>query len=245
MGITPQEVREVFGQALDPGDDVMIHAALGSIGHFDAGVEDIIDALIEAVVPDGTLVVMTDTRSFAKTGRFSPLQPSETGLLTERFRQRENALRSIVPMVSYAAIGPNAAYYTQQYNSHLDETATMSRLLERDAKMMLFGIAYEKCTLYHLSEERNKSQVNFYKTFEGILTIDNKDIGPVSQRYFVRQDMSVRKDPSIAGRMLEERGQAHVAALGDGFVRTFKSRDFDRCCMDALANDPKAFLVRA
>ena len=148
-------------------------------------------------------------------------------------------------MVSYAAIGPNAAFYTQQYNSHLDETATMTRLLERDSKMMLFGIAYEKCTLFHLSEERNKSPVNFYKTFEGMLTIDDRVVGPISQRYFVRQDMGVRKDPSIAGRMLEERGQAHVAPLGDGHVRTFKSRDFDQCCMDALAKDPEAFLVRA
>lgn len=245
MGVTAEQVREVFAQALEPGDDVMIHASLGAIGHFDAGVDDIIDALIEAVAPEGTVVVMTDTRSFAKTGRFSPLQPSETGLLTERFRQREDALRSIVPMVSYAAIGPNAAFYTQQYNSHLDETATMTRLLERDSKMMLFGIAYEKCTLFHLSEERNKSPVNFYKTFEGMLTIDDRVVGPISQRYFVRQDMGVRKDPSIAGRMLEERGQAHVAPLGDGHVRTFKSRDFDQCCMDALAKDPEAFLVRA
>ena len=245
MGISAQDVRRVFSEALEPGDDVFIHASLGRMGHFDAGVEDIVDALLEAISPDGTLVVMTDTRSFAKTGRFSLSQPSETGLLTEVVRQRPEARRSRVPMTSFAAIGPLAEFYTQEYTAYLEPESTMARVLERDAKIMLIGIAYEKCTMFHVAEERLDLPYNAYKTFEGIeLDADGKEIGPISQRYFVRRDMSIKKNPAIAGEMLEARGQSVVSQLGDGMVRTFKARDFDQCCMDALRADPEAFLVK-
>lgn len=153
-------------------------------------------------------------------------------------------MRSRVPMVSFAAIGPRAEYYTREYNSHLDETAPITRLLEQDGKIMLMGVGYIKCTLYHLAEERHESPYNFYKTFEGVEVDETgRELGPISQRYFVRKDMGVKKDPAIAGSMLEERGESTVLTLGKGEVRTFKARDFDRCCMDALDKDPDAFLV--
>lgn len=245
MSISAQEVRRVFSTALEPGDDVLVHSALGQLGHLEAGVEDVIDALIEAVGPGGTVIVMTDTRSFSKTGRFSMSQPSETGLLTELLRRRPQAQRSRVPMTSFAAIGPSANYYTQEYNSYLEEASTMARLLQRDAKIMLIGIGYEKCTLYHVAEERHGMPYNIYKTFEGVELDDcGKEIGPISQRYYVRADMSLKKDPSVAGVMLEDRAQSLILKLGEGKVRTFKARDFDRCCMDALDEDPQAFLAK-
>lgn len=244
MTISAERMREVFRKALTSGDDVLIHASLNRLGHFEGGIDDLITALLEAVAPNGTIIMMTDTRSFAKTGRFSLSQSSETGLLTERFRLHEGALRSAVPMVSFAAIGPHAEFYTQPYDSHLDDTATITRLLARDGKIMLMGVGYEKCTLYHLSEERHGTSYNFYKTFKGVLVKDDEEVRPISQRYFVRRDMNVKKDPSVGGRMLEERGKARVAKLGNGVVRIFRARDFDAWCMEALDRDPFAFLAQ-
>lgn len=243
--ITASQLRALLADALSPGDDALIHASLVRLGHFEAGVDDIVDALIESVAPNGTVIMMTDTRSFAKTARFAMNQPSETGLLTERMRQRSDVVRSRVPMVSFVAHGPKAHYYTAEYDSHLDESATISRLLEQDGKIMMMGVSYEKCTLFHLSEERNSSRYNIYKTFEGREVLDDGRELPISQKYFVRGDMSIRKDPAPAGRLLEARGLVHVSPLGDGVVRTFKARDFDRCCMDALASDPESFVIRS
>lgn len=245
MIISADAVREVFTAALNPGDDVLIHASLGNLGHFEAGVDDVIVALQEAVGPTGTVIMMTDTRSFAKSGEFFMDQPSETGLLTEHFRLFPGVKRSCVPMVSFCAIGERSDFYTEVYHSHLDAEATITRLLERDGKIMLIGIGYEKCTLYHLAEERHKTPYNFYKSFEGELMEEGKAIRPISQRYFVRRDMNVKKNPAIGGIMLEERDQSHIAVLGDDVVRTFRARDFDACCMDALARDPDAFLEKS
>ena len=180
MSLSTKEVKESLASVLDAGDDVLIHAALGQIGYFDDGIDALIHAIYDAVTPSGTVIMMTDTRSFAKTGTFSMCQPSETGLLTERFRQMEDVIRSPVPMVSFCAWGSRAAEYTQQYHSHLDDTATITRLLENDGKVMLIGIGYEKCTLYHLAEERHGSPYNFYKEFKGEFVRAGEPDKPIS-----------------------------------------------------------------
>lgn len=243
MNITPQQTTEVLRSMLDPGDDVLIHASLSKLGHFEAGIDALMTAICEAVAPTGTVIMMADTRSFARTGRFSLEQPSETGLLTERFRLAPGVRRSCVPMASFCALGPRADAYTQRYDSYLDGTSTIKRLLDNDGKIMLMGVSYEKCTLYHVSEERHGVPYNCYKEFSGLLLEGGQERGPISQRYYVRRDMSVRKDPSIAGRMLEEAGKARIAKLGSGMVRVFRARDFDECCMRALDIDPHAFLA--
>ena len=240
--IEAKETFRAISDALSPGDDVMVHASLGQFGTFIPGVDSIIDALFAAVGPTGTVLMMTDTRSFARTGRFDIGQPSETGLLTEIFRQRPDVSRSMVPMVSFAAQGARASEYLQTYHSHLDATAPLTRLLENDGVILLLGVGYQKCTLWHLSEERYATPVNFYKTFEGVLVDGECVLAPITQRFFVRRDLQGKKDISIVGRMLEERGQVKVLPLGDGVIRAFRARDFDACCMDALATDRYAFL---
>jgi aminoglycoside 3-N-acetyltransferase len=239
--ISAEETFEAIGAALSPGDDVLIHASLKRIGTFAPGVETIIDALLTSVGTTGTVIMMTDTRSFAKTGRFDVGQPSETGLLTEVFRLKPGVRRSLVPMVSFAAQGARAEDYIQTYHSFLDATSPLTRLLENDGMILLLGVSYQKCTLWHLSEERHATPANFYKTFEGVLVDGERVIAPITQRYFVRRDLRLQKDISIVGQMLEERQQVKVLPLGGGVVRVFHARDFDSCCMEALTNNRYAF----
>lgn len=223
----------------------MVHSALGRIGWFEDGVDGFLRALIEAVGPDGTISMMTDTRTFTRTRRFAMDQPSENGMLTERFRLLPGVVRSCVPMLSFCALGPRAEEYAQRYHSHLDATAPITRLLANDGMVMLVGISYEKCTLFHLAEERIAVPYNFYKDFTGTLVEDGREVGPINQRYFVRRDLAAtKKDPRVAGDMLEREGKARIVRLGDGVIRTFLARDFDDCCTRALDADPNAFLVQ-
>lgn len=245
MNITHQQTVDAMRSVLSPGDDIMIHASLSRLGHFEAGIDATISAICDAVGPTGTVIMMTDTRSFARTRQFSLDQRSETGLLTERFRVMPGVRRSCVPMGSFCALGPRAEAYTDGYDSHLDDTATLTRLLDNDGKIMLMGIGYQKCTLYHLAEERHAVPYNIHKEFRGVLLEHGKEPRPIAQRYFVRKDMSVRKDPTVAGRMLEESGKVRIVPLGSEFLRVFRARDFDACCMRALEIDPNAFLARS
>jgi aminoglycoside N3'-acetyltransferase len=243
MNITQKQVVDVLSTVVDAGDDVFIHASLGALGHFDGGIDGLINAIRDATGPHGTVIMMSDTRSFAKTGRFSIDQPSETGLLTEKFRLTSGVRRSCVPMVSFCAVGARADHYLQPYNSHLDESATISRHLLNNGKILLMGVSYEKCTLYHLAEERCNVPYNMQKEFLGILIKDGLPFGPISQRYFVRRETTIRKDPFIAGRMLEDAGLVRVVPIGNSVIRAFRAPDFDACCMRALEKNPLAFLA--
>jgi len=236
-----EEIVAAFSQVISPGSDVMVHAALKKFGTFMPGVEIIIDALSSVLGPDGTIVMMTDTRSFAQTGRYDINQPSETGLLTEVFRKYEGVLRSLVPMVSFAAKGVRASHYVQTYHSYLDPTSPYTKILENDGEILLLGVPYQKCTLWHVSEEFHKVPDNYYMTFDGFLVSDGSIISPISQRYFVRRNLDQKKDISIVGRMIEDRSQVKASLLGGSFVRTFKARHFHDCCMDALGDDIAAF----
>ncbi|MDG1286930.1 MAG: AAC(3) family N-acetyltransferase [Rickettsiales bacterium] len=240
--ISIDETNKAMRAALKPGDDVLIHSSLSELGHFEQGLPSLIHAMRNAVTAEGTIVMMTATRSFAKTQEFSINQPSETGILTEEFRKMENVKRSCVPMVSFCAWGARANEYLQQYHSLLDASSPMVRLLENDAKVMMLGVGYEKATFYHLSEERNKAPYNDYKEFKGYL-VEGETRTPISQRYFVRRDMSVKKDPAAAVKILKERNATTEIALGKGKLCVFKAREFDDCCMQALEENPHAFLI--
>ena len=243
LTISSGDLRKALAQVLEKGDDVLIHSSLKAIGNFSEGIPDICDALVATVGAEGTVVMMTHTTSsFVQTGCFSLSDRSESGLLSEQFRRRPNALRSKVPMVSFAAEGMNAHEYTRSYQSHLDEDATLTRLIKNNGKILLFGVGYKKCTLYHLSEERKQTDTNEYKNFSGYL-IEGGKKSPISQRYFVRKDINVQKDGANVKDKFEANYSFKEVQLGSGKITVFSARDFDECCMDAINCDPDFFLV--
>jgi aminoglycoside 3-N-acetyltransferase len=65
-----------------PGDKLLVHSSLSSFGHVEGGAEAVIDALIEAVSPGGTVLVPTltgdETLCPANPPIFDP-RPSENG----------------------------------------------------------------------------------------------------------------------------------------------------------------------
>ena len=99
---------------LPTGSTLMVHARLSSFGHLADGPESIIRALQTAV--PGCTVVMP-TFPFARTMSeyldsdplFDPPRtPSQSGLLSEAFRQMPHVKRSIHPTHPFAALGPRA-----------------------------------------------------------------------------------------------------------------------------------------
>src|SRR6187551_3686776 len=88
---------------LASGDAVVVHASLRAVG-LDAN--DVIEALLEAVGPDGLVVMPTFTYA---NESFVPDLPGRTGTLAEVFRRRPDALRSAHPTYSVAAVGADAA----------------------------------------------------------------------------------------------------------------------------------------
>jgi len=104
-----------------PGDTVMFHSSLSSMGTVVDGPDTVIDGFLQAVGPAGTVAVPTLCRrppeerhlTFAK---WDPqVSPSYVGLITEVFRQRPEAVRSDHATHSVAAIGARARELTANH----------------------------------------------------------------------------------------------------------------------------------
>ena len=140
-----------------PSDALLVHSSLRSFGYVHGGADAVIDALREAVGEQGTVLVPTLTFSILKEEpyRFSATQTrSTTGRITEVFRQRPQARRSLHPVSSAAAIGPKATYLTAD---HLDTPcgpgSPYYRIYELGGKVVFFGAALGSNSLFHCAEE--------------------------------------------------------------------------------------------
>lgn len=136
------------------GDVLLVHSALSSIGKVERGADAVIDALLEAVGEEGTVVMSTltgwsDSYDAAST-------PSAVGLITEKFRLRPEAVRSLHPVHSVAAIGKHAEYITQDHDkceTGCGEGTPYLKIRDLGGKIMLLGVDMDRNTMMHSLEE--------------------------------------------------------------------------------------------
>ncbi|MFJ2027335.1 aminoglycoside N(3)-acetyltransferase [Streptomyces sp. NPDC087897] len=185
------DVREVTDRArttaaltalgVRPGDVLLVHASLRSMGPVTDGARGVLAALRGAVGPEGTLVVPAFTPENSDTSphyrartrgldagavetvraSMPPYDPALTpapsmGALAEAVRTAAGAGRSAHPQTSFAALGPGAERLLAGHrpDCHLGEGSPLARLYEADARILLLGTGYATCTAFHLGEYR-------------------------------------------------------------------------------------------
>lgn len=85
----------------------MVHSSLSSMGKVKGGALVVVEAFLEVLGPEGTLMVPTFTHS--ATEYFDPQQSlSKNGAITEATRRYPGAVRSLHPTHAVTAIGPDA-----------------------------------------------------------------------------------------------------------------------------------------
>ncbi|MCX6613724.1 MAG: AAC(3) family N-acetyltransferase [Acidobacteria bacterium] len=103
------------------GDTVMVHSSLRQIGPVIGGAATIINALLESIGHEGTLVAYVDFEPFFEEGDdeipvFNKLTASaarDHGVLHEMIRTWPGSLRSNHPGAGISAIGAKAAWLTE------------------------------------------------------------------------------------------------------------------------------------
>lgn len=140
-----------------PGSVLAMHSSFKSLGPVEDGPETVLDALLQALGPEGTLMVPTPTYNMVKwTGEpfVQDSTPSRVGLLTELTRKRPGALRSLHPTHSVTAIGPMARELTENHlaSTPLGMGSPWDRLRLADGDVLMLGTRLDTCTLIHLSE---------------------------------------------------------------------------------------------
>jgi aminoglycoside 3-N-acetyltransferase len=140
-----------------PGDIIMVHSSLKSLGHVPGGPETVIRGLFEAVTPAGTLLLPALSWKQQPPLVHSTLHtPSNVGAIPEYFRTRPGTRRSVHPTHSVCAIGQATDELLRDH--HLDSTpcgphSPFRAMIDRRAKIVMLGCGLRPNTTMHALEE--------------------------------------------------------------------------------------------
>lgn len=159
-----------------PGMTLLVHSSLKSMGWVCGKEIAVIDALLEILTPEGTLVMPTHCGDYsdpsywlkppipedwisiikAEMPAFRPeVTPTRhMGLIPEAFRKYPEVLRSNHPCVSFSALGKNAAMITANHSLaySLGRNSPLARIYGLDGHILLIGVGYDTNTSIHLGE---------------------------------------------------------------------------------------------
>jgi aminoglycoside 3-N-acetyltransferase len=140
-----------------PGMNLLIHSSLRRLGPVEGGADEIIDMLLAAIDPGGTLMMSTISGGVHETQPVFHVAhtPSSVGALTNVFRRRPGAIRSLHPLHSIAAIGPRAEFFTE---GHLEARTPWSpdspygKLMRNQGFILFLGTDFNANTCIHAIE---------------------------------------------------------------------------------------------
>lgn len=160
------------------GQNIMVHTSLKSFGFVCGGAQVIIEALIECVGEEGTIIMPTQSwKNLDPSYGVHWEEPEEwwdlirenwpaynkditptntMGSVAEMFRKWPGAVRSDHPSRSIAALGKNAEYIVKDHDLSdiFGESSPLAKLYELDGKVLLLGVGYDKNTSMHLADVR-------------------------------------------------------------------------------------------
>jgi aminoglycoside 3-N-acetyltransferase len=135
------------------GANVLLHSSLSSLGEVEGGADAVIDGVLDVIGIDGTLMV--PTFNYWAADLFDPRStPGLTGLVTESLRTRPNAIRSLHPTHSVAAIGKRAHEFTDGHerSGALRVGSPVDKLAKANGYTILLGVRHESNSTIHVGE---------------------------------------------------------------------------------------------
>ncbi|MHA1965558.1 MAG: aminoglycoside N(3)-acetyltransferase [Candidatus Thorarchaeota archaeon] len=171
-------VQDLKGIGVQPGDTISVHSSMNKIGWVIGDQLTVIEALMEAVTEEGTIVMQahstgnTDPRNWNYPPvpeewweiirkEMPPFRPDITplrnlGRIPELFRIMPGVLRSNHPHVSCTAWGRNAEEIVREHDledSYGDMTP-WGALCRFGGKILLLGVGHESNTALHYAENK-------------------------------------------------------------------------------------------
>lgn len=228
--LTREVLAEEFrGIGLEPGDAVLVHSSYKSLGGVDGGPQTVIDALLDALGPEGTLIMPTFNFDFCDGATFDVREtPSQMGALTEIVRTNPNARRVGHPIYSFAVLGRLADEAAAIDNvSSYGADSLFGRLREWDGKIMVIGLPYnESMTFFHHIEEMEGCGYRYMKPFTAPYVDLAGNRAERTVTIFVRDiDRGVETMVDPMGDLLADLGIIHTRQIGDATVRLMRAQE--------------------
>ncbi|MBE4749111.1 aminoglycoside 3-N-acetyltransferase [Corallococcus sp. ZKHCc1 1396] len=176
---------------LEPGDAVLAHAALRSVGPILGGPDALIAALGDVLGPDGTLLgycdwqladeVRDDPALRDQIPPFDPLRSRsarDNGAFPELLRTTPGARRSGSPGASCAALGGRADWFTADHalDYGYGPQSPFGKLVASGGKTLMLGAPLDTMTLLHHAEHLADLPHKRVLHYEAPLLVDGRTV---------------------------------------------------------------------
>ena len=206
-----------------PGDTLVVHSSMKSMGYVDGGPECVIAALTDALGEAGTLMFPTFTfdTSYKDSFYSNKDTPSCVGLLSETFRKQEGVYRTNHPTHSVALRGRLVEVLTE--GELLDDTpmgihSPYRKLAALGAKILMLGCTMSHNSFMHALEEDAGVEyaLRGHQTYTVVDADGNTFFRSIRRHNFARPERSIAQRYDRTLSVLEEgdyrQGEIHGAA---------------------------------
>lgn len=258
--VTKQDIVEGLRTAgVDKGQHIIVHASLKSFGFVVGGAEVIVEAVLDVVGPEGTVITPAQTwknldpdigvhwdvpEAYHQMIREEwpafnkDITPSiGMGRVAEAVRVWPKSFRSNHPARSFAAVGSQAEYLTENHDLRniFGEDSPLDRLYRLGGKVLLLGVGYDKNTSIHLAETKADFPTKKFTTESSAVMVDG-------QRQWVSYETQDVDDEDFVqlGSDYDRDGVVEVVKIGNADVRFLDQKSFVDYCVQWLEDHRKA-----
>lgn len=149
---------------IQSGDTLLVHSSLSKIGYVEEGPKTVVEALLEAVGPQGHLLMPNSPNASMQLDYIRQLDvfdvensPSRLGAISEYFRTLPEAKRSAHPTEPVSCVGSDAEWFTGAHFGNLtpyNKRSPFYRVSERNGKILYLGVTLDNAgTNLHTLED--------------------------------------------------------------------------------------------
>ena len=239
--LSKKEIVQILkDNGLENGMIVEVHCSLDALGYVIGGAQSVVDALMEVVGYQGTILMpmasesnteptfwkkpLSDCSLASKIRESMPaFHRKESDVadyedLAENFRRREGVVISSHPARAFAAWGRYAKFLCNHQSLHfcLSEESATARMVELKASVLLLGTGYESCTCMHLAEYRSDVRPIILQG----AAIEQKGVRTWKQYLDIALDSS---EFPLIGQLMEKNHLITEFQMGEGKCRLFEA----------------------
>ena len=146
---------------IGPGGVVLVHSSLKAVGRVEGGPEAVIEAFLDAIGPEGTLVFPSfqagSEHELTRNACVFDVRstPTGTGLIPDTFWRRPGVVRSLSPTHCMSACGKYAAELMAGHelcNVSTGRGSPFEKMAALGAKIVLLGVTHSADTTLHFIE---------------------------------------------------------------------------------------------
>lgn len=237
-------------------DIVFVHSSLSALGYIKGGADTVIDAFLETLGPDGTLLMANHPAPFtiiedglgkcSRQGKqpFNPkTTPSSVGKIADSFWRKKGVMRSLHPSHSVAGIGPLAKEMLSGHSltsKPFSRESPFGKMLDYNGYFLFFGAEMTSATFFHALEEWH----NLPYLQEGKVLVD---CNGREKKVTINGLPSGHRDfytlpNKIMSRLKKKKTDIKIKKVGLGRIKMVKAKELYEKLSEIIDEEPDIFL---